>query len=96
VQGGGPRNVPHAATFTLGPGGTLAPAVISSPPVAQLELAVVSNDGRPRRLLVLATAPYPLTVPAHGRASVLVADLTPGRYVVEVDGRARGALQVGP
>jgi hypothetical protein len=87
--------VPVAATFKLRPGGTLEPAAISSPAVAQLELQVISSDARARRVLVQATAPYTLTVPAHGRASTLVADLTPGQYAVEVDGRVRGTLKIG-
>jgi hypothetical protein len=36
-----------------------------------------------------------VTVPAHGHASVLIAPLKAGHYVLEVDGAARGELLIG-
>jgi len=96
ANGGGGRNVPQEETFTVRPGGFLNPTAISSPPVTSIELRLVSHDGHRRHvLLLLTTTPHALTVPAHGRASVLLTGLTPGRYVLDVDGVARGALLIG-
>ncbi|HEX7622468.1 MAG TPA: hypothetical protein VF400_02775 [Anaeromyxobacteraceae bacterium] len=39
--------------------------------------------------------PHRLTVPAGGRASVLIPGLRAGHYVIDVDGAGRGALDVG-
>jgi hypothetical protein len=65
------------------------------PAVPSIELRVVSRDGHSRKIVLRTTTPQTLTVPAHGKASVLVTGLTPGRYVLDVDGLARGALFVG-
>jgi hypothetical protein len=57
---------------------------------------VFSQDARRRRIMLRTTgSPQSLTVPAHGHASMLVPGLAPGRYVLDVDGLARGALLVG-
>jgi hypothetical protein len=36
-----------------------------------------------------------LTVPAGGRASTLITSLKTGSYPLEVDGAARGTLEIG-
>jgi hypothetical protein len=36
-----------------------------------------------------------LAIPAGGRSSILIGGLRAGRYVLEVDGVARGGLDVG-
>jgi hypothetical protein len=38
---------------------------------------------------------HALAVPAHGRATVLLRGLGLGRYALDVDGVARGALVIG-
>jgi hypothetical protein len=95
ARGGGARNVPQAQTFTVRPGGYLNPTSVSSSAAGPIELRVVSNDGRSRRIMVRTTNPQTLTVPAHGRASMLLTGLARGRYVLDVDGLARGELLIG-
>jgi hypothetical protein len=86
--------VPRAETFTVRPGGSLAPASLVSTAAGPIELRVVSDDGHQRRIVLRTGSPQALTVPAHGRASMLVTGLGPGRYALEVDGRARGSLLI--
>jgi hypothetical protein len=60
-----------------------------------VQVTVVSGDGRSHTVLLGTPTRYVLAVPAHGRASVLVADLRIGRYALEVDGTSRGVLVIG-
>jgi alpha-L-arabinofuranosidase len=83
------------ATFTIRSGGSVSPAAISTPAGSALQLKVVSRDARRHHLSVRTPRGHSLTLPAHGRASALVAGLKPGRYVLDVDGRPRGLLLVG-
>jgi hypothetical protein len=83
------------ATFRIEPGGRLSPPTVDAPAQVPVELTVISGDGHTHRVVLRAPAVHVLTVPAHGRASVLLRDLKSGRYVLRLDGVARGALQVG-
>jgi len=86
------------AIFSVLPSGSLSPSTVSVPARLAIDLTVVSHDGR-RHTAVLRSAHgltvHGLTVPAGGRASVLVAGLRPGRYALQLDGADRGALVVG-
>jgi hypothetical protein len=88
------------AIFTVLPSGSLSPTTVSVPARLAIELTVVSHDGH-RHVAVLRSRSahgltvHGLTVPAGGRASVLVSGLRPGRYALELDGANRGALVVG-
>ena len=83
------------ATFRVGGGGRLDPPVISSPASLAIQLTVVSGDGKSHRALLRTPTPHALSVPAGGRATVLIGGLAPGHYVLTIDGVARGALDVG-
>jgi hypothetical protein len=95
ARGGGMRNVPQAQTLTVRAGGALDPTSLASASAGPIELRVVSDDAHERRIVLRASTPQTLTVPAHGHASMLVTGLGPGRYVLAVDGRARAALLIG-
>jgi hypothetical protein len=81
--------------LTLRPGGALIPTSLASASAGPIELRVVSDDAHQRRVVLRASTPQTLTVPAHGHASMLVTGLGQGRYLLEVDGRARAALLIG-
>jgi hypothetical protein len=83
------------ATFEIGPGGSLSPASVSSPAFVAIQLTLVSADRRQHRAVLETTAAHSLSVPPGGRASLLIAGLKAGRYVIQVDGAARGALLIG-
>jgi hypothetical protein len=68
---------------------------VYAPAQIPVELTLISSDGHKHRVVVRTPAVHVLKVPAHGRASVLLGGLRAGRYVLRVDGVARGALQVG-
>ena len=85
-----------SAAFTITSGGGLDPTAVSLPPVGSITLAVVSRDGRQHLVqLRMPSGLRGLTVPAHGRATAVLHAVKPGRYVVEVDGLARGLVLVG-
>ncbi len=92
---GGSTNVRVPATFVIGPGGKLVPPSISAPAFLAVALSVASGDGRQHHVLLKTPSPHSLTVPAHGRASVLVPGLRAGQYQIEVDGTTRGLLSIG-
>jgi hypothetical protein len=56
---------------------------------------VASGDGKQHHVLLRTPTPHSLTVPAGGRATLLVGGLTQGRYVLEVDGTSTGSLLIG-
>ncbi len=56
---------------------------------------MISGDGRSHRVLVRTPVQYTLTVPVHGRGSILLTELKAGRYPLDVDGTAKGALVIG-
>jgi hypothetical protein len=68
---------------------------VTAPARIPVLLTVVSGDGRAHRAVLRTPVPHALTVPAHGRASVLVTGLKNGRYPLDIDGAAKGALVVG-
>jgi hypothetical protein len=55
----------------------------------------VSGDGRAHHVVVKTPVAHSLSVPAGGRATILVPGLRMGVYVVEVDGVANGTLAIG-
>ena len=93
--GAPPESARIPATFTIVPGGSLNPPTITAPAHIPVQVTVVSGDGRSHTVLLGTPTRYVLAVPAHGRASVLVADLRIGRYALEVDGTSRGVLVIG-
>jgi hypothetical protein len=88
-------NVRLPATFTIEPNGALTPATISAPAGVTVDLTVVSRSSRAHRVVIEASPRRALTVPAAGRASVTIEGLKNGRYPVDLDGVARGALTMG-
>jgi hypothetical protein len=60
-----------------------------------VQVTVISGDGRSHNVVLHTPTKYVLSVPARGRATVLIADLRVGRYPLDVDGTARGALVIG-
>jgi hypothetical protein len=86
-----PIRVP--ATFTFRDG-RLEPSRIEVPAFLAIELAVVSNDGRPHAVTVEARGRRRLLVPPGGRASLRLSGLRPGRYRVVPDGAAEPAVLV--
>jgi hypothetical protein len=97
--GSGGRGVHYSelpALFTITPGGGLDPTAVSLPTVRAVRLAVVSKDGRGHRIAVrMPLGLRGVTVAAHGRAAAVISGVRPGRYVVDVDGLARGVILVG-
>jgi hypothetical protein len=83
------------ATFTVTAGGALSPPTVTAPAHIPVLLTVVSGDGRAHRAVLRTAASHELMVPAHGRASVLLRGLKNGRYALDIDGTAKGALIVG-
>lgn len=87
-----PVRVPAEFTIT---DGALDPPAITVPPFLAIALAVTAADGAGHEIVLRAPRPIELTVPAGQRASVRVPGLRAGRYVIELDGKAAGALDVG-
>jgi hypothetical protein len=83
------------ATFVVKPGGVLSPQTVSAVTSIPIELTVVSGDGKAHKALLSSPRPHSLSVPAGGRASVLLTGLLRGRYRISVDGFDRGTLVVG-
>ena len=75
--------------------GRLAPPTITVPPFLTVEVSIAATDGKPHRLVLRTPAPHTLTVAAGGRAAVRIPGLRAGRYAVELDGRAAGAIVAG-
>jgi hypothetical protein len=55
----------------------------------------VSGDGRAHQAVLRTTKSYPLTVPAHGHASVRIPSPRVGQYALDVDGSRAAALVIG-
>ena len=83
------------ATFKIRPADMLTPPTVTAPAHIPVALTVISGDARSHRVLVRTPIQYALTVPAHGRGSILLTDLKAGRYPLDIDGTARGALVIG-
>ena len=75
--------------------GRLVPSSVSAPAFLAVQLTVASGDGKQHRVLLKTPTPHSLTVPAHGRASLIVPGLRAGQYQIEVDGAPRGILLIG-
>lgn len=83
------------ATFTITAGGGLDPTAVSLPAVRAVKFSIVSRDGRTHHVLLRMTAgPRGLTVAGHHRATLVLRGVAPGRYVIDVDGLARGVVLV--
>jgi hypothetical protein len=83
------------ATFTITSAGGLDPTAVSLPAVRAVKFSIISRDGRTHRVLLrLTTRARRLTVAGHGRATLLLQGMTPGRYVVDLDGLARGLVLI--
>jgi hypothetical protein len=91
----GSANVRIPATLVVRPGGKLSPPQISIPARIAVQVTVISKDGRAHRVLVMTPTREPLSVPANGRASVLIPGLRTGRYPIELDGTTAGLLVTG-
>jgi hypothetical protein len=83
------------ATFKIQPGVRLEPPTVSAPAQLDIQLTLISLDGKVHHAVLRAIKPYPLTVPANGRATVLVPGQRAGHYALDVDGRPRAALVIG-
>ena len=60
------------------------------PAYLAVQLTVVSGDGHAHRVVLMTPSPRTLSVPAGGRASVLIGGQRVGHYPIEVDGTAAG------
>jgi hypothetical protein len=93
--GAPPQNARIPATFTILLSGALSPPTVTAPAHLPVQVTVISGDGRAHKAVLHTPTVYALSVPAHGRATVLITDLKTGRYPIVVDGAARGALVIG-
>jgi hypothetical protein len=92
---GGSTDVRIPATFTIRSGGHLDPQTVSAPAFLAVRVTVSSADGKAHQVIVHTPVPRSLSVPAGERASVRISVQRAGRYAINVDGRARGALLIG-
>jgi hypothetical protein len=69
--------------------------VISVPASLPIELTLVSGDGDAHHVVLNTPTPRTLSVPARGKASVLLTGVRKGTYVIRVDGATSGSLAVG-
>lgn len=92
---GGSGNARVPATFTIRTN-KVSPATVSAPAFLAVQLTAVSGDGqRHNVVVVLPGKPRMLSVPADGRASVLIPGLKAGQYAVKIDGKTRAELLIG-
>jgi hypothetical protein len=69
---------------------------VSAPAFLAVQVTVVSADGKPHSVVVESPdRQRKLTVPANGKASVLLPGLKAGDYPVEIDGKPRAKLIIG-
>ena len=74
----------------------VSPPTVSAPAFLAVQLTGVSGDGQTHTVVVeLPGKRQTLSVPAHGRASVLLPGLKAGDYVVEIDGKPLAKLLIG-
>jgi hypothetical protein len=91
--GSGSARVP--ATFTIRASG-VSPTTVSAPAFLAVQVTAISADGQPHTVVVKVPGKQrTLSVPAHGRASVLIPGLKAGDYPVEIDGKPRAKLTIG-
>lgn len=91
----GQEKIRLPAKFIIHAGGTLSPTTLSAPAFLAVSFSVASNDSRAHRVVVRTPKPHTLRVAPHGRASTLIAGLRPGHYRILIDGKSRGALDIG-
>jgi hypothetical protein len=92
---GGSSNVRVPATFTVTPAGRLNPSTVSAPAFLPVQVTVIAADGHDHHVVVGTPDPHALTVPAGGRASVLIRGQRAGQYAIRLDGVAAGFLLIG-
>ncbi|HZU40580.1 MAG TPA: hypothetical protein VE992_05995 [Solirubrobacteraceae bacterium] len=84
------------ADFTIDPGETVNPPIVTLPSSANVVLTIASRDARAHTVLVRSAPPRSVRVPASGRASLRLDGLPDGNYVIDVDnGAATATLQMG-
>ncbi len=83
------------ASYVIRAGGKLSPPVVTVPAFLAVALSVTSADGSAHTVLVKTPSPHTLSVPAHGRKSILIPGLRAGRYAIDVDGKLTGSLTIG-
>jgi hypothetical protein len=83
------------AAYVIRAGGRLGPPVITVPAFLAVALSFASGDGSAHRVLVKTPSAHTLSVPAHGRTSLLIPGLRAGQYAIDVDGKPAGFLTIG-
>lgn len=83
------------ATFVIRAHGSIAPPVVAAPAGVTIQLTVASGDGHAHQVVLRTRPERALAVPAGGRATAQFTRLNKGRYELEVDGVAAGALVIG-
>jgi hypothetical protein len=68
---------------------------VTAPAFLAVRLTISSGDGKAHQVVLETPAHHTLSVPASGRASVLVPGLKAGQYALKVDGTTRGGLVIG-
>jgi hypothetical protein len=81
--------------FTVLAAGKVSPPTITIPAHYPVGLTVASGDGRAHQAILRTAKPYPLSVPAHGHASVRVPAPRVGQYALDVDGSRAATLVIG-
>jgi hypothetical protein len=76
-------------------GGQLSPKLVTAPAFLAVQLTVSADDGKSHQVVLGTPTPHTLSVPANGKASVLIPGLKAGEYRLEVDGTTRGGLVIG-
>lgn len=71
------------------------PRTVSAPAFLAIRVTVKSGDGQAHRVLIATPMPHTVSVPAGGRASILIPGQRAGQYSLEVDGHTAGALLIG-
>jgi hypothetical protein len=92
---GGATNARVPATFTIGRAGAVSPSTVSAPAFLAIQLTVISGDGRPHHVVVQTQQQMRVSVPANGKATVLLAGLKAGDYTVQIDGQPKAKLVIG-
>lgn len=91
----GASGVRLPATFAIRAQGALAPATVTAPSGVPVQLTVISEDGKPHRVVLQTPQPRALSVPAEGRAQATLTGLAKGQYPLQVDGATKGSLVIG-
>jgi hypothetical protein len=81
--------------FKIESGDRLDPPTVSAPANLDIQLTLIAADGKVHHAVLRTIKPYPLTVPAGGRATVLLPGQRAGHYALDIDGRPRATLVIG-